>query len=268
MKKSISALALLCGLCLIMESGIPLPKVPAGIYRPADRAAYVISHFWDAADWPNVSSDESLEQSFVNWFSIFSLAGTDEKADSIRLSAVSSTYAKAAAVSPECLDTFCNLAQKYLFDTDSPYIDDELYMLFLNGQIASGSLDKLHRMRADGQMSILLNNRVGSTMEEFSFKGEDGVRIKFSDIKGKRLLILYDTKCNACKELMEELSETELPADLSIVKAAFDINPKLNGEVFAIRHSPEVFLVAADGTVLAKHLYSVEKIQEALADAE
>lgn len=268
MRKGLLVMALLSAFCLLVESGIPLPKIPAGIYKPEDRAAYVISHFWDGADWPTVASDESLEQSFVNWFSIFSLAGTGAKADSIRISAVSSVYARAAAASPECIDSFCELAQKYLFDIDSPYIDDELYMVFLEGQIASGSLDKLHTMRAEGQMNILRNMRVGGPSETFSFKDAEGKKHSFSSIPGKRLLILYDSNCQTCKELLAELEGTQLPEDLTVVKVSVDINPALNGGVFAMRHSPEVFLIAADGTVLAKHLYSLERIQEALASAE
>ncbi len=53
---------------------LPLPAVPAEMTVPADRAGYILLHFWDAMDFDD--ADRSLDRDFMgqnmaNFLSVF-----------------------------------------------------------------------------------------------------------------------------------------------------------------------------------------------------
>lgn len=270
----LSALLLLAHATL--RAGVPLPKVPSDLVTPASRAAFIVEHFWDAAAWPQAAEDPDFEQDFVNWISLFPLAKTDTVGPGPAVS-LQRFVEKVAQRAPVPLS---QLAEKYLYDLESPMADEETYLLFLDAFIKVG-MDEQGRFAY--QRETILNNRVGSRVAAFAYKGKDGKQHVFKG--GAALLLFYDPDCEHCKQLVERLERLSeggiyvdeelrefpilaiaLNADEKSFKASmddfipgswnagWDSTGRINGVDFAIRKLPDVYLIGENGAVIAKHV--------------
>lgn len=251
-------------------SGIPLPKVPAGITAPAERASYIICHFWERAEFPAVTEDAEFEQAFVNYISLFPLASSD----SVRREAVSALWEKIRPGGKDCFSRFNTLAEKYLYNVDSPMLDEETYLLFLEVFMSDDEVSADVRPLLEYQRGIVLNNRVGTPVNTFRYKNKEGKFVSFPPESDGRetVLVFYDTECSHCRELIESMAGDSSRCYIAIALnanaqsfrnslsfipedwlAGYDATGLVNGTIFAIRKLPDVFLISADGTVLKKH---------------
>lgn len=264
-----------------------MPRPPAELKGVPARAGWLVEHYWDLADMDALASTHAeggaetsvLEQSFVNYLSLFPLTESDSLC-SASVNALMLAADPVAASGPDCgrlFEALSSLADKYLFDLDSPMADDEKYLLFIDASLLCKGLSATRRDLLSYRKNVLMNNRVGTPVEDFCFEAPDGRLIDFSDIPGQRLLLLFDISCQDCLEMVKSLEAS--PEDgVTVVAVAvnatrkdfrkfaaslpsgwvcgFDSTHTVNGSAFALRHLPELMRIASDGTVLAKHLHS------------
>ena len=106
---------------------LPLPAVPAEMTVPADRAGYILLHFWDAMDFDDAGRSldrDFMGQNMANFLSVFPHAR-----ESDRRAAVRTLVARAAgnAAAAEMLES---VVGDYLFDRRSPQCDDGYCLLY------------------------------------------------------------------------------------------------------------------------------------------
>lgn len=274
-------------------SYLPLPEVPASLHAPAVRAGYIVSHFWDALDFADTLRTHDrgfMEQTFVNYLSLFPLADT-----AALRPAVGGLVARAGR-DPETLSLLREMAGKYLYGQDSPMYDEEHYLLFaealLEAPVRGYGLQRLKTQR-----EAVLKNRVGTRAADFAFETLSGRRMRLSEFaRGRRtLLLFYDPDCAHCMEVMAELASSEPlrtavesggTAVLAVYAGAgndtdralwrreavripsswtvgYDDGTVYGRDLYVLRGMPALYLLDAAGIVLAKNA-TVARLAELL----
>lgn len=271
LKRSILAVILGLGICFQMQAqNFALPRPPQDMKSIPARAGYVVEHYWDNADLASIS-ERDMEQAFVNYLSVFPLTESDS------LCHASAGHLMSRADSAGVAGRVLVLAEKYLFNADSPMLEEEYFLGFVSGAGECSSISEEQRIRIPYWQNIISCNRRGLPVEDFCFETAGGTLRYFSSVPGPKLLLLFDTDCSDCREMIESLSSESL--DFTVVAVAvnctrkrfrsflpslpsdwvagWDSTGRINGDVFAIRHLPDVFLVDSDGIVLQKHRIDV-----------
>ena len=185
-------------------SELPLPQVPATLQKPADRANYIIAHFWDAMDFCDTlrSHDKNfMEQNFSNFISVFPYA--NEQAQRVAVN----TLLNKAEANTTAYTLLRDIAEKYLYETNSPMQSEDYYILFLERFVNSTVWGDYGTLRLRRQLDAAHKNRPGMTAADFAYTVRQGTSATLhdTDADGNLLLIFYDPDCEHCKETMNEL---------------------------------------------------------------
>ena len=184
---------------------LPLPSVPQTLREPADRADYVIEHFWDAmnfADTLRSYNSDFMEQNFSNFISVFPYAREEARRRAVdRL--MSAAQADSAAYVK-----MADIAELYLFDPNSPMLSEDYYILFLEKFVDSPVLGDYGSLRYRYQLEAARKNRPGMVAADFAYVTRDGRShmLRKTPVRGQLLVIFYDPECEHCKDIMAGLS--------------------------------------------------------------
>lgn len=210
MKRFFLSLLFLCQLlfCLNLTAqtaDLELPAVPDTLRTPADRAAYVIMHYWNSFDFdkdPRINDNAFVEQAFVNQLSVMPIATEDAQRQAVQI-----LIARIAS-NPDAFGKIMALAEKYLFQLDSPFASDALYGYFIDEAIKSPRLGATRRTRLQSHKDIIELNRPGTAATDFTFTDSRGTTRKLSETGGdnRKLLIFYDPDCSHCNEAIDIIS--------------------------------------------------------------
>lgn len=180
---------------------LPLPAVPTTLTQPAERAAYILTHFWDAMDFGDASlcrNEEFMTQTFVNFLSVFPYTDETTQRQSVRsLIAAASAGNNATALIEQ-------LAETYLYEPESPMYNEDYYIIFLEEGLGAGVYDRDITSR---RLEIACKNRRGSRAADFAYTGRDGVARRLFEAPATDILLLfYDPDCDHCMEIITRLS--------------------------------------------------------------
>lgn len=185
---------------------LPLPNVPTTLRTPGERANYIITHFWDAMEFGDTIRSHNrmfMEQNFSNFISVFPYAEEE-----VRQKAIETLLGKAETDSIGYV-LLKDIAEKYLYEPDSPMMSEEFYILFLERFIKSPILGEHGALRLYRQLDAARKNRPGMTAANFSYTTREGTSTTLhqTDTNGELLLIFYDPDCEHCKEVTGELQK-------------------------------------------------------------
>lgn len=192
---------------------LPLPEVPVSITDPKNRAAFVLYHFWDALDFNDTvrsHNQDLLEQNFANYLTLFSVADTTEVVRAI------DRLMTAARVDSTAYRKVRKVAYKYLYDPNSPMLNEDYYALFVRNFLKDASLDVATTERYKFDLSCIAKNRCGSLAADFKFENRNGSNGSLLSTKytGYLMLIFYDPDCDECKETLAGLSQNNMLNDM------------------------------------------------------
>ena len=183
-------------------------KVPETLATPEQKAAYVGEHYWDNFDFADtslISIPEVTEQGFVDYVSVLPYM-----AKSVYNRSVAITLEK-ASVSPEMLDHFIALFDKYLYNGGSQLRNDEVYIPVLEWIMASGKVDSLDKLRPAHQLEMVLKNRVGGRAADFQYTTPTGSVGSLYGINAPFTLIYFNNPgCSACTEMRADLNSNAI----------------------------------------------------------
>lgn len=258
--------------CLLAASGmseckaqvVPLPSVPDSLRTPSARAAYISQHFWDVADFGDsvlMSDRVGLEQAFADFLTVLSIAAPNE-----RKVAVGTLMQKAALYEP-AEKLFMNLAEKYLYEPDSPMASDEIYLLFLDEILDAPSLSEEYKLRPRAQRLTLQRTLPGQVAPDFGFLTREGREMALSDVRagGEILLMFYDPDCSHCMETIERMTRDEaLAAAIAggsrTVVAVYSGDDKALWEATAHTLPVQWIVGYEDGTVQDEDIYVIRTL--------
>jgi hypothetical protein len=199
-------LCLAMGVCGAKAQGgveFPYPQIPSMMTEPQQRATYLLMHYWDNVDFNDmklVANDDFMEQGFVNYLSVLPIV------DALTAERSVEAMMKRAEVNGVAYKKLVNIAEKYLFEPNSPMVSDEMYIMFLNQVLKTSVLSKVEKSRFEYQHRVVMKNRVGSVATDFVYIDKDGKSGSLHTLKAEEtLLIFYDPECDNCAEIIEKL---------------------------------------------------------------
>lgn len=181
---------------------LPVPIIPDSLVTPDERAAYVVCHYWDAMDFtdPVMAGDSALvEQSFSNFIALLPYADPNN-----RQQAVSTLLDRAVNSTTDAYNLVMSTAEHYLWDPESPYCSEELYLPFVDYALTRNKEDIVYAYRRD----VIIKNRPGSLAPDFKVRDRNGdnIRLHGHDSGTATLLMFYEPDCDRCNAAIEAMT--------------------------------------------------------------
>lgn len=213
-----------------VENEFPSVKVPGMITSQQDAVRYVVKNYWGQfLDSDRLSKIKDLstqmdsasrkvyvlgidtnkfEQAFTDYsVALVMLQQLDYKST---CSSVKELFQKADSIALAGDSTFLfqlmKLGEKYFYDPNSPYLNEEVYIPVVEGVLASKAIGELDKMQYEYQLRIAQLNRKGAPAADFKYEKADGSKGSLYDIKGDYTLIFFNNPdCPSCSEIREAL---------------------------------------------------------------
>ena len=286
---------------------LPFPNIelPGMMTDAQDITDYVAEHFWDRfldpeRTYPSDSllisgvDKNEVEQMFSNWIAI--LERTDLK---MAEKAISRAYNKALAceekdTSSNAFESITGLADKYLYDANSPARNEEYYLYFVRLMAEYKGYSPEVRARYAYYAENCSLNRLGTEATDFRFKDKTGKTHTLHGITAPLTLLFFSNPgCEACMSIInmlkeepqiaEKISSGELAVlniyideDLAGWKEYMPVYPEewYNGfdpdlairtdNLYNVRAIPSLYLLDQDKRVLMKDAPENKVIQQIL----
>ncbi|MCQ2144171.1 MAG: DUF5106 domain-containing protein [Bacteroidales bacterium] len=193
-------------------------EVP-GIYGGQDGLKYFAGHYWDhffqgADAWSSDSlmvagiEQGEFEQAFSNYIYTLEHLSLDEACAEIRKLYPKLETLRADAGS-EAFDGFIAVAERYLYDPNSPLRNEDLWNPLVDALSKDTAVSQDKRPQYEFQSRTSALNRVGSKAADFRFCDKKGKSRKLYSIEAENVLLFFSNPgCNACKEIIENLRKS------------------------------------------------------------
>ena len=181
------------------------PAIPDGPKPLEERRKYLLVHYWDHFDFNDTSyihKPEISEQAFVDFIDILynvSLPVASEAINELMLR---------ASVNWDMHNFIIDLFEKYLYDPNSPFRNEELYIPVLEFIKKSPTVRTEDLITAEYRLKMAQKNRTGMQATDFIFMTGAGRLKKLSDIKNDYILLYFNNPgCQACRQTAKRLLE-------------------------------------------------------------
>lgn len=200
---------------VIVPDTFVLPQIPASINNADERAQYLVMHFWDRFDFTDrklIDRPDITEQAFVDYINTLHYAPAEVTAESLHYTL------NMAKVDEVVYQYFVSLFEKYLYDPNSPFRNDELYLTVLKEVVQSSLLTEEMHSRYEFQLEMSMKNRVGQKATNFIYTLASGQSNPLYNLKSEfTLLIFFNPGCATCEAVIAQLNKSnELNEALSL----------------------------------------------------
>lgn len=182
-----------------------LPVIPAMLTTSESRADYLVRHYWENVDFNDtiwLNHQEMLEQAWVDYIDLMRLVPKETINNALR-----QVYKNAEKQKP-FFSYFTTLADKYLYDPNSPMRNEELYITVLDAMLESDLLDETEKILPNERRKLAERNRPGRLAEDFTYTLSSGKNGTLHDLKAQyTLLFINNPGCHACEESLTELKQ-------------------------------------------------------------
>lgn len=275
---------------------LSFPNITIPEMVPAEeRASFLAEHFWDRFDFRDTTfcnKPDITEQAYANYLEVLRYVDLLSAQRSV------SALLKSAEVDSTMFDYFAMLTDKYLYDPNSPFRNDELLIPALETMIASPLLDEAEKIRPQSQLNMALKNRIGQKATDFRYTLHDGSSGRMYSIDADYLIIFINNPdCPACKAIREQICASPMLSEMierGVMKVLAiypdeDITAWLNyrhnipaswinsydkqlrlrdDELYDLKAIPSLYLLDSEKRVMLKDCNLVPQIEEAIFYAE
>lgn len=200
-------------------NALPFPDIslPAMIESQQEAAEYLAEHYWDAftdseRTYPSdflLSSGvrkREIEQKYSNWISILDMVDLKVSEKSLNRLYERALACEKKDTSSNVFETFASLADRYLYDPNSPVRNEEYYLHYAS---RLASYEGYSREKRDGYAFHAGNcslNRLGQPAADFRFADSKGKIRRLYDVKAPYTLLFFSNPgCEACMNIIETL---------------------------------------------------------------
>lgn len=274
---------------------LPFPDVfpPAMMEDTKDRAEYMALNTWNrlmdpVREYPSDSTLVSgvrkgdVEQKFATWCQVLDMAGHKTAPKAVSKLYDAALACEKANASSNVFETFVELVEKYLFDPNSPYRNEDYYGLYAErlAKYHGFSAEMQDKYARDARLCAL--NRVGTKATDFRFADRRGKMHTLYGVKAPYTLLFFSNPgCEACMNIINVLKgepgiaqmiatgqlavlNIYIDEDLEAWRSYMPIYPEewyngfdpdfviRNDELYNVRAIPSLYLLDADKTVLLK----------------
>lgn len=237
-----------------------VPEPPAMLTTQEQKAEFVATHYWDNfnfADTTLISRADITEQAFADFVNILPHVSPQliDKGVTVMMDKASADSAM--------YTHFMELAEKYLYDPNSPFRNEEIYIVALRNIVANDKLDDIYKVRPRYQLELALKNRVGDKALDFTYTTDKGGKAKLYGTSGDPLMLFFfRPDCETCKEVKEYVRSQGIDKRVKILF----VNPEIDIHIdtlYDLRASPTLYLLDKDKKVLRKDA-PIEQIEQYL----
>jgi hypothetical protein len=274
-----------------------IPDIPAMLTDPAEVARWGAEHYWDNFSFADTLSvagwSAYAEQAFVDFdYQLLANVPIELGTDAI------STLFRRASESKIVFMKFAEVAEKYLFDPNSPYRNEDLYIAALNAVLANPALDEWERIRPQEQLRLALKNRVGDLAADFRYTLESGASGNMRDLRADYTMLFFNNPgCPSCRDMMDQISASPFLVRLieegtlqvlavytdEDLAAWRDYLPQMpegwvntydatgtikSGELYDLKAIPTIYLLDGSKRVILKDVMSIALIEQAIDNAQ
>lgn len=204
----------------------PMLQIPTMYTTAEDRMAYAAEHYWDpflstSSTWlcDSLTVDgvpaTDVEDHFATFVAILEQADID-----VARKGAAALFRKVEAKQmsdslSNVYEHFTELVARYLYDPNSPYRNEDIYLPFVKG-LAESPLTPPSMVPAYEYVVRMCSlNTIGSQAPDFTFTDINGRSHTLYGVKGEYTLLFFSNPgCEACKEIIETLKGEPALADL------------------------------------------------------
>lgn len=195
----------------IVPDTFVLPVIPESITDTDQRANYLTIHYWDRFDFNNrelIQRPDITEQAFVDYINILYYVPKEQANKSLVYTL------KKAETDTVMYAYFGSLFEKYFYEPNSPFRNEELYIPVLQELVKSPLLREEEISSYKFQKEMVLKNRVGEKSNNFEYTLENGHTFSFHDLQSEYTLLMFSNPgCTTCKEVVKQLSNSKVLSD-------------------------------------------------------
>ncbi|MCC8087859.1 MAG: DUF5106 domain-containing protein [Rikenellaceae bacterium] len=181
-----------------------MAAIPVHVSSPEAIAEYIAYHYWDNFDFTDTSYidlPEVTEQAFANYVAVLM-----ELPDNLARISIKNMLGEAEKDTGMFI-YFTELYDKYLYDPNSPFLNEELYIPVLEIMINTGLLSDMDKVRPQYRYDMAMKNRAGTPAADFKYTTIDGSSGTLYKIKSEyTLLFINNPGCSACKEIIRDIN--------------------------------------------------------------
>lgn len=185
-----------------------LPEIPAMLTAPEQRADFLVRHYWDNvsfADTCLLHKKEVAEQAWVDYCDIMHHVPLATAQEAMK------GMIRKTEQTRRMFDYFTELADKYLYDPNSPIRNEELYIPVLEAMIATPVLDETEKIRPQARLELAQKNRPGTKALNFTYTLASGATGTLYQCPAEyTLLFINNPGCHACAETIEGLKSSQM----------------------------------------------------------
>lgn len=224
--------------------------LPDSVTTSEARMRFIAEYYWDKTDFSDserLVADSSCEQAFVDFVNLVPMLSPE-----IQQVAFERLLTK---IKGRTLLTshFRALAEKYLFAPFSPFVNEDVYLVFLRtldttGQATTWDKEEIDRLELQAIGQPLLDTLITTS------KGE-GTTLRQAIGQGDAVLFLFDPECETCHEVQKSLEA--LSKGINVVALYTGENQAAYQE--AVGQMPSTWTIATPTTPLSpEHLYNTQ----------
>lgn len=184
-----------------------LPEVPQMLTEPEQRADFLVRHYWDNtsfADTSFIKNKAISEQAWVDYCDLMNHVPLTTAREAIK------KMLQKAEQNKRMYNYFTELADKYLYDPNSPMRNEEFYIPVLEAMTTTTVLDDTEKIRPQARLELAQKNRVGTKALNFTYTLASGATGTLYQCPAEyTLLFINNPGCHACAETIEGLKTSQ-----------------------------------------------------------
>lgn len=265
----------------------PLFEYPVAPEELSDfnaKCDWLATNFWNPL---NLKSKEAVDQVKLNHaFNVY--ATTAQYASKDKVNAALDKLLKGMQKNPTLLFQFTKAAEESLYGPRAEVWIDELYVKILKSALGNKKFPKNRRPRYEEQLKQLENTLIGGTPATFEFKRANGDEARYFPMSTPTIIIFGDPGCDDCRmsrlrmESNVAFSKAVSDGKLNVLYIIPDAEPGWEKEIadypkawatgasdtvsgiYDLREIPDIYLIGADGKIIAKHIGTLQAMRMAL----
>ena len=254
----------------------PFPEIPAVYSDPEERQDWLLEHYWDAffaGDGPCdtgavLGVDHGEVEKQVATFTVLLEQLPRERAQEKMRHLFSQVQARQAADTASHVYLLMEeIVSRYLYDPNSPVRDEDLYLPYVEGLVASPFTREEARPGYEYELRMCRLTPVGSVAPDFRFTDARGRVRSLHGVKARATLLFFSNPgCYACQEIINTLQAVPGIGGMIGNGALAVVNVYIDEDIAAWRayepNYPREWLCGYDaaGTIRNEHLYNIRAI--------
>ncbi len=246
-----------------MTPKLSIPTPPSIITDPQQRVDYLVEHYWDNYNFGDsllLSNRDFTDQAFVDFVVVLRDLPTASAQKG-----VDALLSRAFDADSVAFVRFVDLFEHYLYDPNSPFANEELYICVLNYVVGSDDIEPIDKLRAQSHLAMALKNRVGTLATNFEYTMNGGVKGDLYDLKANFTIIFFNNPdCHDCARVKEYIAASALFNQLCKGEEIkiLSIYPDADLELWRAADYPPIVINSYDAglTITNKELYDLKAI--------